>query len=38
MNLFKLVINQYVIYLNNFKQEKKKESDSNINEKSLDLI
>ena len=37
MNLFKLVINHYEIYLNNFKQEKKKELDANINEKTLDL-
>ena len=37
LNLFKLVINQYEIYLNNFKLQRKKELDDNINEKSLDL-
>ena len=36
LNFFKLIINQYEIYLNNFKKERKKELDENMNEKSLD--
>ena len=35
--LFKLIINHYEIFLTNFNKEKKKELDSNINEKTLDL-
>ena len=37
LNLFKLIINHYEIFLTNFNKEKKKELDSNINEKTLDL-
>ena len=37
INLFKLIIDKYEIYLNNFKTEKKKELDKNLDEKSLDL-
>ena len=37
LNLFKLLINHYEIFLTNFNKEKKKELDSNINEKTLDL-
>ena len=37
LNLFKLIINHYEIFLTNFNKEKKKKLDSNINEKTLDL-
>ena len=37
LNLFKLIINHYEIFLTNFNKEKMKELDSNINEKTLDL-
>ena len=37
LNLFKLIINHYEIFLTNFNKEKKKELDSSINEKTLDL-
>ena len=36
LNLFKIIINQYEIYLNNFKIERKKELEENMDEKLLD--
>ena len=36
LNLFNIIKNQYEIYLNNFKNQRKKELDENMNEKSLD--